>query len=193
MALIRDSTISICQGTKATDVPKQFKAYRSGESQMLQFGFGRIVATIPRQVIAMCRYLDFSSDERCPIFFRAGGVVPVIASRRATLGSADDPVRSVEKGKQGAGVSEIISKTRRRTSARHRNRRFSKQNLIALTVALIFFFCSSWNSSSTRAHRTHTDYRQHRHVCCQALHDFTSFFLFCFSQFSKTDVHLQKP
>src|SRR6266403_3403760 len=89
--------------------------------------FGRVLTTISRRLIDKCRYMDSTQDERCPVCFRACGVVPVIPSRRATLGSADDPVR-IEKEKQDAGVSEIISKTRRRTSARHRNRRFSKQN-----------------------------------------------------------------
>jgi len=27
------------------------------------------VATIPRQITGTCRYVDFTSDERCPVFY----------------------------------------------------------------------------------------------------------------------------
>ncbi len=48
--------------------PERLKMYRSRASPMLQLGFGRIVATIYRQLTGACRYVDFSSDEPTPNF-----------------------------------------------------------------------------------------------------------------------------
>ena len=67
----------LLEGTGATHVPDQInvrnplKTFISVESDMLQFGFGRVVTTISRRLIDKCRHMDFTQDERCRVFFRA--------------------------------------------------------------------------------------------------------------------------
>ena len=62
---------------------------------MLQFGFGRIVTTIPRRLIGRCRNVDFRSDEQSPVFPPESEVL--YPSRAvAPMRSADDPVVAVD-------------------------------------------------------------------------------------------------
>src|SRR6267142_6256587 len=65
MALIRHSTISPTPGNQSNrcagtvQCRERLKTFVSGESQMLQFGFVRVVTTISRRLIDKCRYVDF--------------------------------------------------------------------------------------------------------------------------------------
>jgi hypothetical protein len=59
--------------------PERLKMYRLRASPMLQLGFGRIVTTISRRLIDKCRYVDFTQDERCPVF------LSVLEELRASL------------------------------------------------------------------------------------------------------------
>ena len=64
----------LLEGTGATHVPDQInvrkplKTFISVESDMLQFGFGRVVTTISRLLIDKCRYVDFSSTNDAEYF-----------------------------------------------------------------------------------------------------------------------------
>ena len=40
-----------------------------GDPQMWQLGFEQIVTTIPRRLIDTCRYVDFTRDEWCLVFY----------------------------------------------------------------------------------------------------------------------------
>ena len=81
----------LLEGTGATHVPDRFRSGTAKNVTITSISyvtawFRRIVATIPRQLSGTCRYVDFTSDERCPVFLSVlGRVVRFILSRTATL------------------------------------------------------------------------------------------------------------